>query len=153
MGRPGPVTVLEYEPFPDPSEETVTISARFQNENGMALREGEACLPRISAPAFPWTRLGKTGCPACPGKGPWTCLPAIGGTGNRMCFSLGAVIDASTNESGNILAQVLALSPLHKGYWSARPIWQSDSEGVPLWRWSRHHFANKGPDTDCAVLL
>ncbi|MEI3307238.1 MAG: cytidylate kinase family protein [Dysosmobacter sp.] len=54
---------------------------------------------------------------------------------------------------GNILAQVLALSPLHKGYWSARPIWQSDSEGVPLWRWSRHHFANKGPDTDCAVLL
>lgn len=70
-----------------------------------------------------------------------------------MCFSLGAVIDASTNESGNILAQVLALSPLHKGYWSARPIWQSDSEGVPLWRWSRHHFANKGPDTDCAVLL
>ena len=58
MGRPGPVTVLEYEPFPDPSEETVTISARFQNENGMALREGEACLPRISAPAFPWTRLG-----------------------------------------------------------------------------------------------
>ena len=42
MGRPGPVTVLEYEPFPDPSEETVTISARFQNENGMALREGEA---------------------------------------------------------------------------------------------------------------
>ena len=54
---------------------------------------------------------------------------------------------------GNILAQVLALSPLHKGYWSARPIWQSDSEGVPLWRWSRHHFANKGPYTDCAVLL
>ena len=53
MGRPGPVTVLEYEPFPDPSEETVTISARFQNENGMALREGEACLPRVSAPAFP----------------------------------------------------------------------------------------------------
>ncbi len=39
MGRPGPVTVLEYEPFPDPSEETVTISARFQNENGMVLRE------------------------------------------------------------------------------------------------------------------
>ena len=115
MGRPGPVTVLEYEPFPDPSEETVTISARFQNENGMVLREGEACLPRGSAPAFPWTRLGKTGCPACPGKGPWTCLPVIGGTGNRMCFSLGAVIDASTNESGNILAQVLALSPLHKG--------------------------------------
>ena len=115
MGRPGPVTVLEYEPFPDPSEETVTISARFQNENGMALREGEACLPRVSAPAFPWTRLGKTGCPACPGKGPWTCLPAIGGTGNRMCFSLGAVIDASTNESGNILAQVLALSTLQKG--------------------------------------
>ena len=54
---------------------------------------------------------------------------------------------------GNILAQVLALSPLIRGYWSARPIWQSDSEGVPLWRWSRHHFANKGPDTDCAVLL
>ena len=119
MGRPGPVTVLEYEPFPDPSEETVTISARFQNENGMALREGEACLPRVSAPAFPWTRLGKTGCPACPGKGPWTCLPAIGG--NRMCFSLGAVIDASTNESGNILAQVLALSPLHKGVLECPP--------------------------------
>ena len=90
MGRPGPVTVLEYEPFPDPSEETVTISARFQNENGMVLREGEACLPRVSAPAFPWTRLGKTGCPACPGKGPWTCLPVIGGTREQDVFFLGS---------------------------------------------------------------
>ena len=78
MGRPGPVTVLEYEPFPDPSEETVTISARFQNENGMALREGEACLPRISAPAFPWTRLGKTGCPLSPlHKGVLECPPDL----------------------------------------------------------------------------
>ena len=38
-----------------------------------------------------------------------------------MCFSLGAVIDASTNESGNILAQVLALSPLHKGVLECPP--------------------------------
>lgn len=121
MGRPGPVTVLEYEPFPDPSEETVTISARFQNETAWRFgRERPVCRGYL-APAFPWTRLGKTGVRPGPGKGPWTCLPAIGGTGNRMCFSLGAVIDASTNESGNILAQVLALSPLHKGVLECPP--------------------------------
>ena len=34
------VTVLEYEPFLESSEETVAISARFQDENGEALQEG-----------------------------------------------------------------------------------------------------------------
>lgn len=69
MGRPGPVTVLEYEPFPDPSEETVTISARFQNENGMALREGEACLPRVSGTGFPLDEAGENRVSGLPREG------------------------------------------------------------------------------------
>ena len=98
--------MLEYEPFLESSEETVAISARFQDENGEALQEGEACLSTEGICAsFPLDEDGEIRVSGLPREGT-VDLTLFNGKKREqghmtICFSLGAVIDASTDESGN----------------------------------------------------
>ena len=51
----------------------MAVSARFRSESGTAIFEGEASLAVEDARAsFALDETGRSGCPACPGRAPWT---------------------------------------------------------------------------------
>ena len=103
-----PAAVLEYEPFSelDPSGETVAISACFRNEHGGTISEGEVSLAAEAARAsFSLDGTGEIRVSGLPREGT-VDLTLRGGDGREqghttLHFSLGAVIDASTDEDGD----------------------------------------------------
>ena len=103
-----PVTALEYKPFPEPegSGESVAVSACFLSESGEALPGGEASVRVETASAsFPLDEAGEIRVSGLPREGTVDLTLYDGEDRERghttLYFSLGAVIDASTDEAGD----------------------------------------------------
>ena len=102
------VTVLEYEPFPvlEPADGSVAVAARFRRESGEAISGGEASLTvENTCASFSLDGNGEIRVSGLPREGT-VDLILYGGEGREeghttLHFSTGAVIDASTDETGD----------------------------------------------------
>ena len=132
-----PAAALEYAPFPELETPggTVAVFARFRSARGEALPAGTACLAVEDASAsFPLDSQGEIRVSGLPREGTVDLTlydeedRAQGHT--TLLFSLGAVIDASTDEAGD-------------GYVTTR----ADTEAVAL------QFTVSGGTLRCALRL
>ena len=131
-----PVTVLDYAAFPDlGGVETVSMSAGFLTEDGEAIQEGTVRLRVGETGAdFALDGAGELRVSGLPKEGT-VALTLLDGDGAELggmtlCFSEGAVIDASVDESGT-------------GYVTTR----ADTEAVSL------TFTLSGGGLRCALRL